>query len=139
MMTDDTDNLAQMRLLAIDDEPHMAELIARVARNQGYEARSLAQTPGLVQTLLSWRPQVLTLDLKMPRVSGQDVVTLLKVMNFTGQIIIISGLHSTQLHAARKQAEAGGLKVAADLMKPVDIKQLGDLLLQLRQSKSRAA
>jgi CheY-like chemotaxis protein len=138
-MTDDTDNLAQMRLLAIDDEPHMAELIARVARKQGYEARSLVQTLGLVQTLLSWRPQVLTLDLKMPRVSGQDVVTLLKVMNFTGQIIIISGLHSTQLHAARKQAESGGLNVAAELIKPVDIKALGDLLLQLRQSKSRAA
>jgi DNA-binding response OmpR family regulator len=138
-MTDTAPGLGAKRFLAIDDEPHMAELIVRVARKQGYEARALVQTTGLVQTLLTWRPHVISLDLKMPRVTGNDVVSLLKVMSFDGQVIIISGLHSSQLRAARGLAEAGGLKVAGELVKPVDLKILGDLLQQLRQSKSRAA
>ena len=138
-MSETSTALGPRRLLAIDDEPHMAELIVRVARKQGYEARALVQTTGLVQTLLTWRPHVISLDLKMPRVSGNDVVSLLKVMSFDGQVIIISGLHSTQLRAARDFAEAGGLKVAGELMKPVDLKVLGDLLHELRQGKARAA
>src|SRR5688572_33110983 len=97
--------LGPKRFLAIDDEPHMAELIVRVARKQGYEGRALVQTTGLVQTLLTWRPHVISLDLKMPRVTGSDVVSLLKVMSFDGQVIIISGLHSSQLRAARDLAE----------------------------------
>ena len=138
-MSDDTHDLGQRRLLAIDDEPHMAELIARVARRHGYDARPMVQTLGLVQTLLTWRPHVITLDLRMPRVTGADIVSLLKVMGFEGHILIVSGLHSTQLRAARLQAETGGLKIAAEMMKPVDLKTLGDLLLQLREKVSRAA
>jgi len=135
----DANDLGQKRLLAIDDDPHMAEMIARVARKSGFDARPLLQTLGLAQTMLAWRPHVITLDLKMPRASGNDVLSLLKVMGFDGQILIISGLHSTQLHAARKQAEAGGLKVAGEMLKPVDLKTLGALLQELRTATSRAA
>jgi DNA-binding response OmpR family regulator len=138
-MSDISTHTQQKRLLVIDDDPHMAELIARVARKSGYEARPLMQTLGLAQTMLTWRPHVITLDLKMPRANGTDVLSLLKVMGYDGQIVIISGMHSTQLHAARRQAETGGLKVAAEMLKPVDLTILGELLQQLRAAAPRAA
>jgi CheY-like chemotaxis protein len=122
------------RLLAIDDHPHSAELVARVGKQCGYETQCMVETQSLAHMLIAWAPHVIALDLKMPRADGFDVLAMLKVMNFTGQLILVSGEHPGFRRAACKQAAAAGLQVAADICKPVDIKVLRALLAELKQS-----
>ena len=127
------------RLLAIDDEPDSANLIARIAKKCGYDARAMVDTRSLVQVLGQWRPDLVTLDLRMPRVSGSDVISLLKIVNFPGQIMIISGLEPSSLEEARARAESGGLKVAAAIRKPVNVQAVRKLLESLRDQRNSRA
>jgi two-component system, chemotaxis family, chemotaxis protein CheY len=121
----------EYRLLAIDDHPHSAELVTRIARQCGYDARGIVDTSSLADTLINWRPDVITLDLDMPRVDGSEIITVLKVVRFPGQVVIISGMRPELIKSARRQGVLAGLKVAADMPKPVDIKALRELLTGL--------
>jgi two-component system response regulator RegA len=127
------------RLVAVDDEPLNAELIARNARKCGYETRTLDDPRELPELIASWVPDVVTLDLRMPGGTGSDAVHLLKSASFQGHIIIISGLGLTVLDAVRKQAEAAGIRVAGEMQKPVNLRALRALLGEIARTLPQAA
>ena len=123
-----TQNGSKPRLLAVDDNPDSAELIARVATKCGYEAKAIGDLDRLRDVLLAWRPSVLTLDLCMPQEDGIGILAMLTECDFKGQLVIVSGQDGWLRKAAARLADARGLKVAEDLGKPVDLKALRDLL-----------
>jgi DNA-binding response OmpR family regulator len=120
------------RLLAIDDNRDSAELVARVARRCGYDARALTDQAELPQTLREWKPDVLTLDLCMPEADGISLFTVLQAADFTGDVVIISGQDDWLRKVAGRLATVHGLRVADDLAKPVDLRRLHELLTALR-------
>jgi CheY-like chemotaxis protein len=122
------------RLLAIDDNLDSAELIVRVARKCGYDARLMADTRALRQTLSDWKPEVLTLDLSMPQDDGIALLSLLQDSGFDGQIVIISGHDDWLRKAAGRLAALRGLNVADALGKPIDLQALRKLLTNLREA-----
>jgi two-component system chemotaxis response regulator CheB len=126
-----TQESPKKRLLALDDHPDSAELIARVATKCGYEARSIADPRALGNVLREWKPEVLTLDLCMPQEDGIAVLTTLKDAGFAGRVIIISGQDDWLRKSAGRLAEARGIKVVEDVSKPVDLAMLRDLLMKL--------
>lgn len=125
------------RLLAIDDHTDSAELIARVAAKLGYDSRTAASSNELRDTLGSWEPDILTLDLSMPEEDGLGVFSLLEQQGFGGSIVIISGHDEWLRRAAGRLASAKGLKIAGNLSKPIDLKMLRGLLADL-ETESRA-
>jgi two-component system, chemotaxis family, chemotaxis protein CheY len=133
------DNEPTPRLLAVDDNLDSAELIARIAEKSGYEARSMSDPRALVEVIAAWRPDILTLDLCMPQEDGVHLLALLAASGFAGQLIIISGQDGWMRKVARRLATARGLKVAEDLGKPLDIKELRRLLTTLKETASRSA
>jgi DNA-binding response OmpR family regulator len=120
------------RLLAIDDNRDAAELVVRVARRCGYEARFLADHGDLARALSEWQPDVLTLDLCMPEADGISLFAVLQAGKFAGDVIIISGQDDWLRKVAGRLAGVHGLRVVDDLAKPVDLKKLGNLLARLR-------
>ena len=127
-----TQDSPKTRLLAVDDHPDSAELIARVATKCGYEARSIADPRALGNILREWKPEILTLDLCMPQEDGIAVFATLKDAGFDGRVIIISGQDDWLRKSASRLAEARGINVVEDVSKPVDLSMLRDLLLKLR-------
>jgi two-component system chemotaxis response regulator CheB len=126
---------AKGRLLAVDDSADSADLVARVAAKCGYEAQATSD-PTLVRALvLSWKPEVLTLDLCMPEADGIDLLSVLEETGFNGLLVIISGQDAWFRKAASRLAETRGLKVVDDLQKPVDIAALRLLLSRLRSGE----
>lgn len=123
---------SKCRLLAVDDNLDSAELIARVATKCGYEAQSMADPRALVDVIAAWQPEILTLDLCMPQEDGIHLLSLLSASGFGGRLVIISGQDGWMRKMARRLASARGLNVAEDLGKPVDIKELRQLLTNLR-------
>jgi len=120
------------RLLAIDDNHDCADLVVRVARRCGYEARALAGQAELPQTLRDWKPDVLTLDLCMPEADGINLFSVLQAGQFDGDVIIISGQDDWLRKVAGRLARVHGLRVVDDLPKPVDLARLQTLLTQRR-------
>lgn len=123
------------RLLAVDDGPDSADLVARVAAKCGYEAQATSDPTSVRALVASWKPEVLTLDLCMPKADGIDLLSVLKETGFTGLLVIISAQDDWFRKAVSRLAETRGLKVVDDLQKPVDIAALRQLLSRLRREE----
>jgi hypothetical protein len=57
---------------------------------------------------------------------------VLQENDFKGLILIISGQEHWFRKSASRLATARGLKIAADMAKPIDVSELGQLLQDLR-------
>jgi two-component system chemotaxis response regulator CheB len=124
------------RLLAVDDNADSAELVARLAAKCGYDARSLTDPRSLGAVLKDWKPQVITLDLCMPEEDGIGTFATLHEAGFQGELVIISGQADWLRKTAGRLASARGLKVAADLSKPVDLSVLRSLLTKFQTDRA---
>lgn len=124
------------RLLAVDDNADSAELVARLAAKGGYETRSLTDTRSLRAVLKDWKPEVITLDLCMPEEDGIGIFATLHESGFRGDLVIISGQDDWLRKTASRLASARGLRVAADLSKPVDLSVLRGLLAKLQTERA---
>jgi DNA-binding response OmpR family regulator len=127
------------RLLAIDDNHDCADLVVRVARRCGYDARALAGQAELPDTLREWKPDVLTLDLCMPEADGINLFSVLRAGEFAGDVIIISGQEDWLRKVAGRLAKVHGLRVVEDLAKPVDLARLQALLKGLLACEAATA
>jgi DNA-binding NtrC family response regulator len=107
-----------------------------LAAKGGYEVQSLTDTRSLRAVLKDWKPEVITLDLCMPEEDGIGIFATLHESGFQGDLVIISGQDDWLRKTASRLASARGLRVAADLSKPVDLSVLRALLAKLQTERA---
>ena len=56
-----------VRVLVVDDEPSLAELLARVLRYEGWEIRTAADGSAAVRAAREFQPDAILLDIMLPR------------------------------------------------------------------------
>ena len=61
-------------MLVVDDEPTIAEVVARYLERAGYEARIAGDGPTAVQLARTLRPDLVVLDLMLPGLDGLEVM-----------------------------------------------------------------
>jgi CheY-like chemotaxis protein len=125
-------DLPRPRLLAIDDDLALAELITRAAERCGYEARAVDTPSDLPKLLDNFIPDVITLDLSMPDEDGLGLLQVLEQRGFLGPLVIVSGHQDWLRKAACRLAAGRGLNVANDFRKPVDLTELRRALQELK-------
>lgn len=115
------------RVLIIDDEPAVARSIARVLRSAGYETTIASDGFQGGSQLMKQQPALVTLDLRMPGISGYDVLKFIRTTPETAatKVIVISALDQPSLQRARDEG------ANAVLAKPFDNQQLTDLVRAL--------
>jgi two-component system, OmpR family, response regulator ResD len=64
--------------LVVDDEPTIAEVVARYLQRAGYEARTAADGPSAVVEAMSRRPDLVVLDIMLPGLDGLEVMRRLQ-------------------------------------------------------------
>ncbi len=64
-------------VLVVDDEPTIAEVVARYLQRAGYETRCAHDGPHALSVARSWRPDLLVLDVMLPGLDGLEVMRLL--------------------------------------------------------------
>jgi DNA-binding response OmpR family regulator len=116
-----------MRILIIDDELEVANTLALALEEEGHTpsvARNGAE--GLVR-LEDERPEAVFLDVRMPGLSGVDVLREIRRRDPGIPVVLLTG-HATgaDLAAARR------LGVTDVVMKPWALKGLEEALTQLR-------
>jgi YesN/AraC family two-component response regulator len=79
---------------------------------------------------------VITLDLCLPNFDGMEVIGLIKEAGFAGHLIIISGQPEWIRDLTRKVASESGLNVPAQMSKPVNLRELHELLIGIRDASS---
>ncbi|MFY1699702.1 MULTISPECIES: response regulator transcription factor [unclassified Solwaraspora] len=67
-----------VRVLVVDDEPTLAELLSMALRYEGWEVRSVGDGTGAVRTAREFRPDAVVLDVMLPDIDGLEVLRRLR-------------------------------------------------------------
>lgn len=115
------------RILIVDDDRAVAKALVRTFKYQGYETTVAQDGFQAGVELVNMKPQLMTLDLSMPKVDGFQVLQFIREQEeFDGlKIIVISALNDLFL----KDALSRGADAA--LSKPYDSEELIDLVATL--------
>ncbi len=106
------------RIAVIDDEPRIRELLELTLGHHGYAVRTAPDGPAGLDLVRVWEPDVIVLDVMMPKVSGIELLPMLR--RVTGAPIVML--------SARGEVETKveGLTQGADdyLSKPFEMSEL---------------
>lgn len=116
------------RLLILDDDPAVGQILQMAAKSAGVEARWCEHVHTFFQTLADWRPTHVAVDLLMPDISGQEVLRRLADAGCRAKVIVSSGLGAGELDEALDEARALGLQTAGVLPKPFSLAAVRALL-----------
>lgn len=64
----------KVRLLVVDDDPPIADLVATVARYEGWEAVTAHSGEEALSRAAAFRPDIVVLDLMLPDLDGFGVL-----------------------------------------------------------------
>ncbi len=107
-----------MRILIADDEPHIRELVRMYLSKEGYEIESAVDGQDAVEKAQSSNPDLIVLDLMMPRLDGFEVTRIIRER---------SDVPILMLTVRKEDAiKVTGLELGADdyLTKPFNPKEL---------------
>ena len=118
------------KILVVDDDPILAELVSYVLKAEGYEPIVAIDGPDGVAKFVAEKPDLVVLDVTMPRMDGFEVCERLRKLSDT-PIIMVTG-QGQEDHMVR------GLDLGADdyVVKPFQIKPL---MARVRANLRRAA
>ena len=97
-------------LLVVDDEPEINKLVARIFEKRGYRVNQAIDGADALASVERDRPDLIMLDLNLPKIDGWEVCRRLKGDPATREIPIIM---LTAAHANVDDAEIG-LGLGAD-------------------------
>jgi len=78
-------------ILVIDDEPDLLRVLARTLKTDGHEVATELNGPDGLLAFESHRPAIVITDIKMPGMSGIDVLRRIKERAPDAEVIIITG------------------------------------------------
>jgi CheY-like chemotaxis protein len=120
------------RILVIDDDPRLVDLVANCLREEGYRVSSaLTSDEGLKLVVMS-RPDLILLDLMLPGVNGIDMLKRIRAINLTNRVIMVTG--NTDPLLARESLEFGAL---AYIDKPFDFDCLKRVVAMALQAQTQ--
>ena len=124
--------MPQPRLLLIDDEPTLADYLAKAAQACGFDPIVTAEDQQFRDALIAIRPEMVALDLGMPGMDGVELTRFLAAQDYRGPVLIVSGLDRRVLESAFRLGEALGLNMVGPVEKPVRLDVLEEILSKLK-------
>lgn len=115
------------KLLIVDDEPDQRELLSGYLKGKGFDVTAAESGELALELYHSLFAPVALIDMKMPGMSGMELLTRLKEINPFIQVIVLTAFGSVE--GAVKVMQAGATDY---LTKPIE--DLGELLIKLRNA-----
>lgn len=116
------------RVLVYDDDAAIGRLAVRVATMAGMEAVAVTEADAFNESLASFAPQVVLLDMQLGSTDGIEQLRLLADRHFDGLLVLMSGFDVRVLGTARVLGQNLGLKIEGVLEKPLRVAQLEEVL-----------
>jgi two-component system nitrogen regulation response regulator NtrX len=94
------------RLLIVDDEESIRDVLRQLFEYEGHEVETAASAPEALELIRSEAPDVIFLDVKMPKVDGLEALDRIRELAPRAQVVMISGHGTieTALEATRRGA-----------------------------------
>ncbi|MGO1393105.1 response regulator transcription factor [Agrococcus casei] len=84
------------KILVVDDEPHIRELLSTSLRFAGYDVRAVGAGAPAISAVLEDEPDLILLDVMLPDMNGFSVTKRLRASNFTSPILFLTAKDDTE-------------------------------------------
>jgi EAL domain-containing protein (putative c-di-GMP-specific phosphodiesterase class I)/FixJ family two-component response regulator len=111
--------MANRHILILDDDAAVGQTIQWIAESLGFEAEFVTRPEEFFQRLEQKSPDIITIDLVMPKLDGVEIMRLLAERKCRAKIVISSGMGSRVLEAAQRSALEQGLSILGVISKPI--------------------
>ena len=120
-----------IKILVCDDERNICESVSLILEKEPYSLAFASNGKEVIKKVKEFKPEIVILDIKMPKLSGLDTIETIKSINPETKIIMISGYEQPEVI---KEALSRG---ATDyLAKSFSGKQLKDAIQSALRKKS---
>jgi PAS domain S-box-containing protein len=126
----DERTLSARRILVVDDNPDTARALVRLLDVTGSKTRKASDGLEALQVAEEFRPEIVLLDLGLPKLSGFDVARRIREQPWGANMLLIALTGWGQEGDRRHSAQAG---FDAHLVKPVDYGVLVDAVAGCRR------
>ncbi len=123
------------RILIVDDEPNIVLALEMLMKREGYEIRTVGDGEKAVEAAGTFRPDLILLDVMMPRMDGYEVCQRIRSDASLKDIAIV------MLTAKGREVEREkGLALGADqyITKPFSTREVVRKVKEMLASKSEA-
>ena len=96
----------EKRILIVDDEVVIADSLAKIFSNNGYEAKSAYSIEGAIEALSEWTPHLAIIDVRLKEVNGVDFAIQLREKFPSCEVALFTGL--TDLRSLLEKAQEAG-------------------------------
>jgi DNA-binding response OmpR family regulator len=124
--------LAGRLILVVDDDPDILGSIELALRSAGARTRTAPDGSAAVSSIHEERPDLVVLDMMLPKASGFLVMEKLQEDDAPPPVIMV-----TANQGRRHQAYAESLGVGAYLLKPVPLQRLVEKAVELIERSER--
>jgi two-component system OmpR family response regulator len=90
------ENSATQRVLVVDDEPNIVEVISMALRFQGFAVETAATGREALAAVTSFKPHLMVLDVMLPDMEGFDVAARLGAQRATVPIVFLTARDATE-------------------------------------------
>ncbi|MCK9296571.1 MAG: response regulator [Desulfobulbaceae bacterium] len=109
----------KMKVLVVDNETEFASTLAERLQLSRIEAKSVYSGEEALDAVPRFMPDVMVLDMQMPGMSGLDVLSQVKIIDATIEVILLTEHGSFDVGIVGMELGAFGY-----IVKPVDLTQL---------------
>jgi PAS domain S-box-containing protein len=117
-------------ILVVDDNRDSAESLAMLLRVSGHEVQTAHDGLAALETAQSFQPEIVILDLQLPKLSGYEVAGKLRQQPGLGKALLIA-LSGSPEDEARPRSQQAGFDL--HLVKPIDLMVLQSALLSVHR------
>ena len=131
-----------LRILLLDDDPFMLKLLQRLLLKEGWPNVTAYETGQAALRELdhpAGAPGLILCDLNLPGMDGIEFIRELVARDYTGALILVSGVDVRILQTAEKLVRAHHIKLLGYLSKPVVAAELAALMLDAGHDHGLAA
>ena len=107
------------RILLVDDEAEIVEIVQELLTQLGYEVHGLSDSREASAAFRSFNPDVCIIDFRMPDITGSVLLDVFKEADATVEVIFLTA--EQEAHLAVDLMKRGAIDF---LVKPVDLNQL---------------
>jgi len=110
-------------VLVADDDPDIVSWLRRVLEEKGFQVREASDGEAVLEEVVEFPPDLILLDLRMPKLDGREVITRLKLRSDTRDIPVIV-ITASSIDRERDRVEILGMGAEGFLTKPFPAEDL---------------
>lgn len=121
--------MSQAKVLLVDDEVEFGSALAERLRLRDYDIKAVSQAEDALSSVRSDPPDIVILDFRMPGMDGIEVLKIIKQIDPSIEVIMLTGLADT--YSLEEGMRSGAFEF---IVKPVDI---GELITKINKAKKK--